>query len=139
LRRSDIIFILVFATLLCLIWWNRAKPAEAQAMFYGPGVIGDGAIEPPPLVGPQPVIMPAPPPPIPYASYYDPPPPVIALEPPPEIELGPPPTVVIQQLPPIVMTRTCFRDNFYKGGHRYYHGRTHCTGPEPVPEPEPPE
>jgi hypothetical protein len=129
------VLVALIATLLILIWEYRARPADAQTLFYTP-VVDDSAIEPPPYLGPtasSTPIVPEPPPPVPYVSYFDLPPPAIVLEAPPDIELPEPPTVVIQQMPPIVMTRTCTRDNYYKGGKRYYHSKPHCTTPEPLP------
>jgi hypothetical protein len=137
LRRSDIIFIVIIATLLWLILHYRAQPAQAQAMFYS-ATIGDGNIEPPPYLGPplplEAAIPRLPPLPPPLQSYYIAPPPYIDLDAPAPLDLPPPPTVVIQQLPPIIMTRTCSTNYYYKGGKRYYHTKPHCTEPDPLPQ-----
>jgi hypothetical protein len=111
--------------------WLTTQPLNAQLPVYvSPSSWSyvpspDTSIEPPsgPLVA-------APPPPL--ISFY-----VLPASTPPDIPLAddtlvlpPPPTVVIQQLPPVTLTRTCWHDDYYAHGRRYYHGRTHCTLPE---------
>jgi len=121
--------------------WLATQPLYAQSPVYvappswSDVPSPDTTIEPPsdPLaVVPLPpsVSVPLPPP---LTSFYVLP----ASTPPPDIPLAhhtlvlpPPPTVVIQQLPPLILTRTCWHDNYYAHGRRYYHGPTHCSQPE---------
>jgi hypothetical protein len=128
LRRSGLIFIAVVALALHLLWHYNAEPAQAQTTQMS-------AIEPPPLAGGIIADPSLPDPSPPLLSYYTAPLPDIDLTVE-ALEL-PPPVVVIQQLPPIIMTRTCWHENYYAHGHRYYHGKSHCSDPEPVPEAEP--
>jgi hypothetical protein len=133
LRLSDLVFIATLAILLHLLWQYRAPSAEAQSVFYSaPALPLDQSIEPPGLPAGEVShwVAPAEPDPL-LLSYFTVPLPEISLDDPEPLDLPPPPTVVIQTLPPIILTRTCTRDNYYKDGHRYYHGKTHCT--EPVP------
>ena len=111
--------------------WLATQSLYAQSPVYvappswSDAPLPDTSIEPPsgPLIA-------APPPPL--TSFY-----VLPASTPPDIPLAhhtlvlpPPPTVVIQQLPPVILTRTCWHDNYYAHGRRYYHGKTHCTPPE---------
>jgi hypothetical protein len=118
--------------------WLATQPLYAQSPLYivppswSDPPLPDTSIEPPsgPLVALQPKPPSKPPPRL--TSFY-----VLPPSTPPDIPLAgdtlvlpPPPTVVIQQLPPVILTRTCWHDNYYAYGHRYYHGRTHCSQPE---------
>lgn len=125
--------------LLCasIALWLATQPIHAQSPLYvvapssGDSPLPDTSIEPPsgPLVALPPQAPSMPPP---LTSFY-----VLPRSTPPDIALTddtlmlpPPPTVVIQQLPPVILTRTCWHDNYYAYGRRYHHGRTHCSQPE---------
>jgi hypothetical protein len=125
---------LLGSVVLIATLWTTAV-AQMPPSYYGlaptppPMASPDNAIEPPAgVLAVMSVPVPPPPPPLPppppaemYASYFAMPlPPELTLD---TDDLGP---VVITR----VVTRTCYRDNYYANGHRYYHGRMHCSEPQ---------
>src|SRR5215472_12271433 len=117
--------------------WLATQPLCAQSPLcvvppsWSDAPLSDTSIEPPsgPLVALPPSAASMSPP---LTSFY-----VLPPSTPPDIPLAddalvlpPPPTVVIQHLPPVILTRTCWHDNYYAHGRRYYHGRTYCSQPE---------